>query len=138
MAITAKLLSPRQPGWLELGKPRGFASCLHRQFAMIDGVFRAVTLYHYLQRLYITHMGDVLFFCRDNTLLNGLDCTLSAVFNLQFIIYMFQVGFKGVTAHGKRSCYGIIFMTCNYQIEDLFFPAAQVDFRMIGRGLQIL
>ena len=39
---------------------------------------------------------------------------------------MFKVGFKGITAHGKRFCYGIILMTGDNQVEDIFFPAGQV------------
>ena len=106
---------------------------------MIEGGSMAIAVYHCLQGLYITHMGDVLtLFRRENTLLNGLDCTLGTVLNLEFVEDMFEVGFKGITAHGKRFCYGIILMAFNDQLEDLFFPAGQVDSRMGGRGLQIL
>ena len=69
----------------------------------------AIAVYHCLQGLSITHMGDVLiFFCRKNTLLQCLDCTLGKILNLEFIKDMFQVGFKGITAHGKRFCGRIV------------------------------
>jgi len=39
-------------------------------------------------------MGDVLnFFCREDTLLQGLDCSLVTVPDLEFIEDMFKVGF---------------------------------------------
>jgi len=57
---------------------------------------------------------------------------LLAVLNLEFIEDMFEVGFKGITAHGKRFRDGIILMTGDYQVEDLLFPVGQVDSRMNG------
>src|SRR3989304_5519804 len=106
---------------------------------MIEGGSMAIAVYHCLQGLYITHMGDVLtFFRRENTLLNGLDCTLGTVLNLKFVEDMFKVGFKGITAHGKDFCYGIILTTRDYQVKYLFFPARQVDFKIGGSGFQIL
>ena len=86
-----------------------------------------------MEGLHIILTDDVLFFFGvEDSLLYGHNCTLSAVSDAEFSEDVFNVGFKGGAADSKLFCYGNILITCDYQVENIFFPVGQAGFRIRG------